>query len=84
MTRLTRLIFIAILALTLISLLAACANLAGLRIPAGSNPPAGIRLAQDDHAGSTIQSDPQADALEQALTDLDNQLKSTDVLDGLK
>ena len=85
MKRLTRLLFIALLALALISLLAACANPASSRTPAGSNQaPAAIQPAQDGHAGSAIQSDPQADALEQALTDLDNQLKSTDMLDDLK
>ncbi len=85
MKRTTRLLFIAVLALTLVSLLAACANPASSHTPTGSNqPPAAIRPAQDGHAGSAIQSDPQADALEQALTDLDNELRSTDVLDDLK
>ena len=85
MKRLTRLVFSALLALMLISLVAACANPIGSRTPAGSNqPPAAVQPAQDGQVGSAIQSDPQADALEQALTDLDNQLKSTDVLDDLK
>jgi hypothetical protein len=74
MKRLTRLVFIALVALLLISLLAACANPIGSRTPAGSNQP----------PAAAVQSDPQADALEQTLTDLDNQLKSTDTLDDLQ
>jgi hypothetical protein len=85
MKRLTHLVIIMLLALALISLLAACANPTGSRTSAGSNrPPAAIQPAQDVHTGSAIQSDPQADALEQALTDLDSQLKSTDMLEDLK
>lgn len=84
MKRLTRLVFSVLLALMLISLLAACANPIGSRPPAGSNQPPPVQPVQDGQVGSAIQSDPQADALEQALTDLDSQLKSTDVLDDLK
>ena len=81
MKRQTRSVFVALLVLTLISLLVACANPISSRTPAGANQlPAVVQPAQ----GKQDQSDPQADALEQALTDLDNQLNATDVLDDLK
>jgi hypothetical protein len=65
--------------LLIISLIAACANPIGSRVPTGSNqPPAAVQFGN-----SSIQSDPQAEALEQVLTDLDNQLKSSDLLDDL-
>ncbi len=80
MDRLTRFAMIALSALLIIGLLAACANPIGSRTPARSNqPPAAIQSG-----GTTSQLDPQADAIERALTDLDNQLKSTDTLDDLQ
>lgn len=84
MKRLTRIAFIALLALTLISLLAAYANPIGSRTSTGSNhSPAMVQPAQTGQSSAT-QSDPQAEAIDQALTDLDNQLKSTDMLDDLQ
>ena len=85
MKRLSRLVFIALVALTLISLLVACTQAIGSRTPSGSNqPPAAVQPAQGGQVGSSSQSDPQADALEQALTDLEHQLESVDVLNDLK
>ncbi len=86
MKRLPRLIFIALAALLLVSLLAACANPLASRAPAKSNqPPAVVQPAQDGQSTANgFQADPQADALEQALTDLEHQLRSTDTLDDLR
>ena len=83
MKRLTRVVFITLLALTLIGLLAACANPIGSRTSTGSNhPSAAVQPAQNGQSSAT-KSDPQAEAIDQALTDLDNQLKSTNMLDDL-
>ena len=81
MKRLTALVCVALLALTLISLLAACANPIGSRSPASANQ---LPAVVQPYPGGQEQSDPQAAALEQALTDLANQLNATDVLDDLK
>ena len=85
MKRLSRLVFIALVALTLISLLVACNQAIGSRTTSGSNQlPAAVQPAQGRQVGSSSQSDLKADALEQALTDLDHQLESVDVLNDLK
>jgi|WetSurMetagenome_2_1015567.scaffolds.fasta_scaffold252726_2 hypothetical protein len=79
MKQATRLASIALITLLLASLLAACTSPIGSRVPSGSNqPPAAVQSGN-----SSTQTDPQADALEQVLTDLDNQLKSSDLLDDL-
>ncbi len=79
MKRLSRLILITVLALMLMSLLAACANPIGSRSPTGAQP-ASIEPANNGN----VTTDSQANDIEQALSDLDNQLKSTDTLDDLK
>ncbi len=86
MKRLSRIILITVLALMLMSLLAACANPIGSRSPTGSNqPPMGAQPAKIEPANNGIVTvDSQANDIEQALSDLDNQLKSTDTLDDLK
>ncbi len=79
MKHLSRLILITVLALMLMSLLAACANPIGTRAPTGAQP-AKIEPANNGNS----MADSQANDIEQALNDLDNQLKSTDTLDDLK
>ncbi len=83
---LKHLILIAAVAVMLLSLLAACANPIGSRTSTRSNQlPASVQPPSGEPTGGTaIQADPQADAIEQALIELDNQLKSTDTLDDLK
>ncbi len=85
MKRLARLLFVALLALMLLSLLVACANPIGSRASTGANrPPAAAQPSKAAPIGNGLQSDPQADSLDQALTDLEYQLNSTDMLDDLK
>jgi hypothetical protein len=86
MKRLSRLVPIVILMLVLISLLAACAHSIGSRTPTGTNqPPAAAQPAKIEPADhGTVATDAQADDIEQALNDLDNQLRATDTLDDLK
>lgn len=82
MKRLTRSAFIVLAALMLVSLLTACAYPIGTRNSTGSSQPP---VVQPSPAGDTsIQADPQADAIEQSLTDLDSQLKSVDTLDDFQ
>ncbi|HTP06749.1 MAG TPA: hypothetical protein VMP08_00755 [Anaerolineae bacterium] len=84
MNRLTRSVVIALGILLIISLLAACANPIGSRAPVGSNQAPAAQPAKVAPAGTAIQPDPQADSIEQALNDLDQQLSTTDTLDDLK
>ncbi len=86
MKQLTRLACIVLVALILTSLLAACNTATGTRAPARfSQPLTGAQPAMSTSGDNmTIQADPQADEIEQSLTDLDNQLKSTDTLDDFK
>ncbi len=86
MKRLSRIILITILTLMLMSLLAACANPIGSRPPTGSNqPPLGAQPDKIEPANNgNVTVDSQANDIDQALNDLDNQLKSTDTLDDFK
>jgi len=86
MKRLSRVVLIALLAVMVLSLLVACANPIGSRSPTGSNQsPAADQPAQIEPANNgSVATDAQADDIEQALNDLDNQLKATDMLDDLK
>ncbi len=86
MKRLSRISLITILTLMLMSLLAACANPIGSRTLTGSNqPPIGAQPDKIEPANNgNVTANSQADDIEQALNDLDNQLRSTDTLDDLK
>ncbi len=83
MKQLARLVLIALLALALISLLATCANPIGTHTSTNANQSPAV-LQPAAAGGTSIQADPQADSIEQDLTNLDNQLKSTDTVDDLQ
>jgi len=86
----TRLTTHTLLAILLISLLAACSNPIGPHASNGSSPapaaaqPAAVQSNTVGVESTSNQADPQADDIEQALTDLDQQLNSIDTLDDFK
>lgn len=86
MKRLMRIAFSALVVLLLISLLAACTHAFDSRPAIRSNqPPAVAQPAKAAPMGRNLaQADPEADAIELSLTDLDNQLQSVDTLDDFR
>jgi hypothetical protein len=90
LTRLTRLTANALFVVVLLSLVAACSNPIGSRTSTGSSRPpaaalpAAVQSNSAPAASTSIEADPQADDIEQSLTDVNQQLNSIDALDDLK